>query len=53
MGVMNAWLSVEPEKTRGTMWGLVAVFFGLPVVTMVVTAGLMGGAMLVRSGGDR
>jgi hypothetical protein len=53
VGVMNAWLSVEPEKTRGTMWGLVAVFFGLPVVTMVVTAGMMGGAMLVRGGGGR
>jgi hypothetical protein len=35
------------------MWGLVAVFFGLPVATMVVTAGMMGGAMLVRGGGGR
>lgn len=46
LGVANAWMSVEPEKTEGTMWGLVAVYFGLPVAAMVVSAGMVGGAVV-------
>lgn len=38
VAVMNAWLSVEPVRTRSTNAIYVGIYFGLPILWMLLTA---------------
>jgi hypothetical protein len=38
IAIMNAWLSVEPVRTRSTNAIYVGIYFGLPVLWMFLTA---------------
>jgi hypothetical protein len=49
IGIMNAWLSVEPIKTRATNAIYAAIYFGLPMFWVLLTAPLMLSAARFRS----
>jgi hypothetical protein len=38
VAVMNAWLSVEPVRTRSTNAIYFGIYFGLPILWMLLTA---------------
>ncbi len=41
IGIMNTWLSVEPIKTRATNAFYAAIYFGLPIFWLLLTAPIM------------